>query len=144
MQQVKAVCLNSNKGPKIQVDCIELLENWGVIGDYHAATGSNRQVSLLLDNEIEKIIQAGYTPGIGAFGENIIISGIEIGAISIGDTFVFNESIELLVTIIGKECHTPCIIQQTTGKCIMPETGIFCKVLKGGVIKNGDWINHCK
>ncbi|OZV10211.1 MOSC domain-containing protein, partial [Tissierella sp. P1] len=44
------------------------------------------------------------------------------------------------VTQIGKECHTGCAISQKVGKCVMPKEGIFTKVLKGGIIKEGDKI----
>ncbi|MFX0115373.1 MAG: MOSC domain-containing protein, partial [Candidatus Hodarchaeota archaeon] len=44
----------------------------------------------------------------------------------------------LEITQIGKECHRPCAIGRATGKCIMPEEGIFGSVLKGGIISPGD------
>jgi len=44
----------------------------------------------------------------------------------------------LEVTQIGKECHSHCEIFHRVGECIMPKEGIFAKVLKGGVISEGD------
>lgn len=144
MQQVKAVCINRDKGPKNETEIISLTEDFGVNGDFHAVQGSLRQVSILLESEILKARKLGLNVSNGAFGENIIVSGIEISEVSVGDIFKIAEDAELEVTIIGKECSIPCNIQKVTGKCIMPETGIFCKVLKGGVIKNGDRVGHSK
>ena len=48
--------------------------------------------------------------------------------------------VELEVTQLGKECHTPCAIYHQVGMCIMPTTGIFCRVLAGGPLAPGDAI----
>lgn len=45
---------------------------------------------------------------------------------------------ELLITQIGKECHSQCIIGQTVGRCIMPEEGVFAQVLTGGKVEPGE------
>ena len=50
----------------------------------------------------------------------------------------------LEVTQIGKQCHSGCEIYKIMGDCIMPREGIFTKVLKGGVISEGDEINVVK
>ena len=47
----------------------------------------------------------------------------------------------LQVTQIGKECHSGCVIGQTMGRCIMPEEGIFARVLRGGIVRNGDAVD---
>ena len=31
-----------------------------------------------------------------------------------------------------------CAIRQQVGDCIMPRRGVFCRILKGGVVKPGD------
>ena len=74
----------------------------------------------------------------GDFAENIVTEGIDLDKIGIGDRIIVGEDIVLEVTQIGKECHSGCEIQKLVGKCIMPEKGVFTKVLKGGVIKRGD------
>ena len=45
---------------------------------------------------------------------------------------------ELVVTQIGKECHTACEIRRLTGRCAMPTEGIFCVVTRGGTVRAGD------
>ncbi len=46
--------------------------------------------------------------------------------------------IVLEVTQIGKECPAPCAIFRKLGECIMPQQGIFARVIKGGRVRAGD------
>jgi hypothetical protein len=58
------------------------------------------------------------------------------------DRFKAGEA-ELELTQIGKECHgASCAIFKEVGNCVMPKEGIFCRVLKPGVIKPNDRILH--
>ena len=50
------------------------------------------------------------------------------------------DKVVLEVTQIGKECHTACAIRRKVGKCVMPEEGIFTRVIQEGVVKPGDRI----
>jgi len=47
------------------------------------------------------------------------------------------------MTQIGKECHQGCAIYQKMGDCIMPREGVFARVLKGGIIREGDEMQIC-
>jgi len=130
--RVFACCIADKKGiPKNEVPEINLVENFGVEGDAHA--GGERQVSLLAKESVEK---SGLEVPPGAFGENILVEGINLSKIQIGDKIIIDEVI-LEVTHKGKKCHTKCAIFYKTGKCIMPIEGIFARVLKGGKIKKG-------
>ncbi|GAH05809.1 unnamed protein product, partial [marine sediment metagenome] len=50
------------------------------------------------------------------------------------------KDIELEITQIGKQCHSECEIFKQVGDCIMPQEGIFAKVIKPGKINVGDAI----
>ena len=41
---------------------------------------------------------------------------------------------------LSKQCHNGCEIFRLMGDCIMPREGIFAKVLRGGMISEGDEI----
>ena len=71
--------------------------------------------------------------------EIVIVSGIDLRNLPVGTVIKINEVI-LEVTQIGKECHSHCEIFHRVGDCIMPREGIFTKVVKGGVIKEGDTV----
>lgn len=140
MGVIKAVCISERKGTaKDDVREIELIENHGLAGDSHAGDW-HRQVSLLSYDKVrafEKL--ADFSLESGAFGENLLVEGIDLSALPIGTRLVIGEVV-LEVTQIGKECHHGCEIRRQVGDCIMPREGIFARVLVGGRIQVGDGI----
>ena len=103
----------------------------------------HRQVSLLSYEKIEDFKKKGAPVVDGAFGENLTVQGIDLKTLPIGTRLQCNEVL-LEVTQIGKQCHSGCEIFKVMGECIMPREGIFARVLKGGVISEGDEINVVK
>ena len=138
MPQIKAVCVNKCKGQKSEVKNINLIENLGVDGDFHA-NGGERQVSLLAEESIQKMREKGLALLPGAFGENLVTEGIDLLSLAIGQKIRIGE-VELEISKIGKDCPARCQIYYLAGDCIMPREGVFAKVLKGGIIKPGDEI----
>ncbi|MDO4925924.1 MAG: MOSC domain-containing protein [Turicibacter sp.] len=137
MSKVIAICTSEKKGTaKYMVEEATLIENHGIEGDAHAGKW-HRQVSLLALEKIEDFNNKGANVDFGAFGENLVISGIKLNELPVGQKIQIGE-VELEVTQIGKECHTRCAIYYRVGQCIMPKNGIFTRVLKGGKIKVND------
>ncbi len=142
MGKVMAVCISEKKGTqKTRVDEGNFIEEYGIQGDAHAGKW-HRQVSLLSFDTIEDFKARGAEIGNGAFGENVIVQGIDLIHLPIG-TRLACKDILLEVTQIGKECHSHCEIYKKMGECIMPTNGIFTRVLHGGMMKEGDEITVC-
>jgi len=116
-----------------------IIANYGLEGDCHAGSG-HRQVSLLAIESIEKMRHLGLKVGPGDFAENITTSGLELPLLPVGTILEIGPEVVLEVSQIGKVCHTKCAIFRRVGQCVMPEEGIFGRVLKGGKIKPGDSI----
>lgn len=136
--RVAAVSISARKGEKkINQSQITLLENVGAEGDAHA-DGSHRQLSLLALEDIEEMRRLGANVHPGDFAENITTEGVELYTCPVGTRFALGEEVELALTQIGKECHAGCAIRQQAGDCIMPRRGVFCRILKGGVVRPGD------
>ncbi|MDR1532135.1 MAG: molybdenum cofactor biosynthesis protein [Clostridiales bacterium] len=151
--KIVAVCVSERKGtPKSPVSRGVLIENYGLEGDAHAG-GANRQVSLLSAEKIEEFRKgASEVPALqvpdGAFGENIVVKGIDLAALPVGAVFkVFPITglgssglgpAVMTLTQIGKECHSRCAIYDIMGDCVMPREGVFANVLEGGGITAGD------
>ncbi|HAE91029.1 MAG TPA: cyclic pyranopterin monophosphate synthase MoaC [Tissierella sp.] len=115
------------------------IENSGLENDAHSGNW-HRQVSLLGIESFEKMENQGIEGLVpGVFAENITTEGIILYELPVGTKLIIGETIQE-VTQIGKECHTGCAIAKKVGKCVMPKEGIFTKVLKGGLIKEGDII----
>ena len=135
--RIVAVCLSERKGtPKRAVDACTLIPDFGLENDAHAGKW-HRQVSLLDFGQVEAFNARGAAVGHGAFGENLVVSGIDLKAIPVGSRIKVGDA-TLEVTQIGKECHSHCEIYHRVGDCIMPREGIFAKVLTGGEVREGD------
>ena len=139
MPKIVAVCSSEEKGTRKKSVSEGLLrEDYGLVGDAHADCCTHRQVSLLAQESIDKMLALGVKAGPGDFAENITTEGIDLVSLSIGTTISIGEDVLLEVTQIGKECHTPCAIYRQAGVCVMPTEGIFTRVICGGVVKVGD------
>lgn len=140
MGKIMAVCISPERGTaKKETEEGRLVADWGIEGDSHAGRW-HRQVSLLSYEEFTAFCErAGLALPPGAFGANLLISGIDLKSLPVGSTLRSGGAV-LEVTQIGKTCHTDCEIRRKTGDCIMPREGIFARVLKGGVICPGDEI----
>jgi MOSC domain-containing protein YiiM len=137
MGVVRAVCISEKRGtPKKNIHCARLIEDFGLERDAHAGRW-HRQVSLLSWEKIEEFRKKGAQVEEGAFGENLIVSGIDFRELPVGTRLRCGEA-ELEMTQIGKECHSGCAIFRIMGDCIMPREGVFARVLHGGVIREGD------
>ena len=135
--KVLAICISKHKGTlKNEVSEANFIEEFGIEGDAHAGKW-HRQVSLLALEKIEDFRNKGGNVDFGAFGENLVVDGIELHKLPVGQQLQVGEVL-LEVTQIGKECHDKCAIYYQVGECIMPKNGIFTRVLKGGKVKVGD------
>ena len=139
MAIVIAVCKSDQKGTRKE-DVSEgfLEENYGFIGDAHAARCTHRQLSLLAIESINKMRSLGFDISPGDFAENITTQGLEPASLSLGTRISIGKDITLEVTQIGKECHGGCSIHQQIGKCIMPRDGVFTRVINSGLVRKGD------
>ena len=136
---IKAVCISPAKGTEKQnVHHAHVIENWGLENDAHAGNW-HRQVSLLSSQKVVEFTQLGANVADGAFGENLLVDGIDCRTLPVGTKLKCGDVL-LEVTQIGKECHSGCAIFKRVGTCIMPHEGIFARVLHGGDIQEGDTI----
>ncbi len=137
MGKIQAVCISEKRGTqKKALPQVRILENFGLEGDAHAGNW-HRQVSLLSYERVKEFEQKGIQVEAGAFGENLLVSGIDFKMLPVG-TKLRCQNVLLEITQIGKECHSHCEIFHAVGDCIMPREGVFARVLQGGIVKVGD------
>ena len=135
--EITAISISEKKGvPKKNVRRALLEKEHGIVGDTHF--GSERQVSLLALESIEKMKEKGVNVKPGDFAENITTQGIDLSKLSPGMRLKIGKAVVLEITQIGKDCHERCSIYYQAGDCIMPREGIFARVLQSGTIKPGD------
>lgn len=141
MARIVAVCSSRKKGTRKEVLAEGTFrEEFGLVGDAHADCCTHRQVSLLATESIEKMQKLGLKVAAGDFAENLTCEGIDLVALPVGARISVGSDVMLEITQIGKECHTKCAIYRQVGKCIMPEEGVFARVINGGQVKAGDAI----
>ena len=137
MGKVMAICISEKKGTqKRNVHEALFIEDFGLENDAHAGKW-HRQVSLLSYEKIQNFKKKGAPVEDGAFGENLIVSGIDFKNLPVGTRFQSGDVV-LEMTQIGKECHSGCEIYKIMGDCIMPREGVFARVIRGGRIREGD------
>lgn len=140
--RITAVCLSKRKGtPKKNVGSGILKEGFGLENDAHAGDW-HRQVSLLSIEQIKTMEEKGLEVDAGSFAENLTTEGFDLDSVAVGLRLKVGDTAVLEITQIGKECHTRCAIYHKVGECIMPERGVFARVIKGGEVKVGDSIAY--
>lgn len=140
MALVKAINISRQRGTiKTPVNSGKFCVNYGIEGDAHAGNW-HRQISLLAQESIDKMIALGVE-GLepGKFAENITTQGISLHTLPVGTRLLIGPCL-VEVTQIGKKCHQHCEIFKKIGTCIMPQEGIFVKVLSEGRVCPGDTI----
>lgn len=141
MGVIKGICISEKRGTaKHEIEEAILAKDCGIQGDAHAGHW-HRQVSLLSYEKIEEFRKKGADIELGAFGENLIVSGYDFRNLAVGTRFQCGEAV-LEMTQIGKECHSHCEIYKRMGECIMPREGVFAIVLHGGTIRKGDLLER--
>ncbi len=139
--KIVAVNTSKKKGTrKTRVPQSCLLPGIGLQDDAHAGPG-HRQVSLLAQESIDKMVRLGLKVGPGDFAENITTQGLDLVHLPVGTQLRIGGGCLVEVTQIGKECHSRCAIYYQAGDCVMPKEGIFVRVLEGGAIQPGDEID---
>ena len=134
---VRAICISEKRGTeKHFIDEGHFLVDFGIEGDAHGGKW-HRQVSLLSYDKVKAFNERGANVIDGAFGENLVVEGIDFRSLPVGSR-LYAGTVELMMTQIGKECHSHCAIYKRMGECIMPKEGVFAEVIREGVIRPGD------
>jgi MOSC domain-containing protein YiiM len=137
MSVIAAVCRSVAVGTvKAPIAAGTLVQDFGLEGDAHA--GTERQVSLLCRDSVRKMEGKGADLPPGVFAENLLVEGLRIEDVRVGQEYRLPSGAALEVTRIGKTCHSGCAIKRLVGDCIMPREGFFARVTKGGEVRPGD------
>ena len=140
--KIVSIAVSKKKSTKKTVvpEALLVVEH-GLEGDAHAGPW-HRQVSLLASERIEEARQRGLDVTFGDFAENIATTGVDWKTVPVGTRFRMGGKALVEITQIGKECHNKCAVYYSAGDCIMPREGVFCRVIEGGPIRNGDSIEE--
>jgi MOSC domain-containing protein YiiM len=162
---VAAVCRKSEPGlPKFEAEAIQLVEDFGVSGDYHAGklirhrywaakdpTHPNHRQVLLVDTSIyAELSNQGIALKPGMLGENIVVDGIKVMTMAVGYRLELGEALLELT-----EVRTPCsqlnemhpdllnaVTPEVDGQ-VRRNAGMMARILTGGWVRPGDPVIVC-
>ena len=122
--------------PKMDVGEGALLPGLGLVGDAHAGL-NEREVSLIDVAEIERANREyGIEAGPGSFADNLTLEGLDLSTLQVGDRLRVGPTL-LEVVQLGKP-RSPAHTYNFQGVSILPDVGVFCRVLEGGHVERGD------
>ena len=134
--RVVAVCRSLERGKtKEDIRSGFFEKGVGLSGDAHA--GTEKEVSILAQDrvdELSKKTSLSFPPG--AFAENLLIVGLDQAELLPGRRLKVGKAI-LQIIRIGKEAGIPHSYH-FRGHSLLPDFGIFARVLESGRVKNGD------
>ncbi len=157
---VVAVCQKAEPGlPKLEAEAVQLIENYGIAGDYHAGqfvrhrylakkdpTKPNLRQVLLVDTSIlAEVARQEIHLKPGMLGDNITIKGIPVMTLPIGAQLEIGQAL-LEVTEVRNPCHQlnemhPRLLKAVATKVdgqVRRNAGMMARVLKGGWVRPGD------
>jgi MOSC domain-containing protein YiiM len=157
---VTAVCRKSEPGlPKFEAEVIQLIEDFGVSGDYHAGklirhrywaakdpTHPNHRQVLLADTSIYADLSTwGIALKPGMLGENIVVDGIKVMTLAVGTQLELGEAL-LELTEVRIPCSQlnemhPDLLDAVTSEVdgqVRRNAGMMARIIRGGWVRSGD------
>jgi MOSC domain-containing protein YiiM len=113
---------------------VAALQELGFEGCAHGRPGSQRQV-LLVDLETLDALEIGP----GMIRENITTEGLNVNGLLLGASLRVGEAL-LEVTMACTPCGQIEDLRPGLRKAIRGRRGMLCRVVKGGIIRQGDSI----
>lgn len=138
--KLHSICIAPERGQlKTEVPAAVVIEDFGIENDGHGGPWG-RQVTCLDFASVQKVNQEkNMNIGPGQFAENLLIEGIDLKKMAMGDKLKIGSDVVLEVSQIGKEDH-PSVVTRTLGVTLLPYEGLFCRVVSGGSIQKGDTV----
>ena len=122
--------------PMEEVAEVRVVEDSGLEGCAHARSGSPRQV-LLMDSETLELME--LEPGI--VRENITTRGINVNGLNTGQRLLVGAA-QLEVTMVCTPCDLREKIRPGLRRELRGRRGMLCRVIAGGLIRQGDRIDR--
>jgi MOSC domain-containing protein YiiM len=121
--------------PMEELPEVEAIREFGFGGCSHMSTDGKRQV-LLVDRETLDALELGP----GMIRENITTEGLNVNGLQPGQSLRVGEAL-LEVTMPCTPCGQMEDLRPGLRKEIRGRRGMFCRIAKGGTIRQGDTID---
>jgi MOSC domain-containing protein YiiM len=122
---------------RVSLQKATLLEGGGIDGDLK---GRNqiRNLNIMAAEILEQLATEGFQTGPGEMGEQIVVSGVDLGLLKAGDQLRLGESAIVEMVLPRTGCDRFEHIQKHPKGSVRGRLGIMAKVVAGGEIHVGD------
>ncbi len=117
---------------------LDMLEGHGIKNDKFAGKNEDRAVMIIGQKAYDIANNNGMDVSFGSLGENILLD-FDPHTLAIGTILEVNGA-ELEVTQSCTICKSLCKFGDTLPELLANDRGIYCKVIKSGMIVQGDEI----
>lgn len=124
---------NSKGLPRPLVEKLELIEGYGIKNDKFANDDLDKTVMIVGKESYELAKSKGIDLVDGSYGENILFD-FDPHEFDIGDTFRVGDTY-ISITEKCTICNHLSIFSPKLPKLVKNHRGLYCKILKGGLIK---------
>lgn len=144
MSQAQIVAINISSGgipkvsrPSSRVEVAGLQDD----GHNHEKHRTPFQAVCLQDIEkLEELNREGYLLDPGTTGENLTVRGLNVNSLPLGTVLNFSNGVVLELTKVRKPCYVLDAISPRLKEDIIGRCGAYAKVLREGVLKQGESI----
>ena len=141
---IHSIAISPERGQlKTEVPKANVIENFGIENDGHAGDWGRQVTCLSYESLLKTNEKNNLHMGPGDFAENLLLEALNFSEIEIGTRLKLGDTVVIEVTQIGKEDH-PSVVSRTFGVSLLPGEGLFCRVLTGGLLCRGDFVEILK
>lgn len=117
-----------------------LVANYGIEGDRKG--GHPKRNLNIMDTEMLAVLAGeGYPVGPGALGENLILQGVDVGALPAGSRLRIGDSALVEVGRLREPCYKLTALDARMPDAVIGRVGVMARVLHGGAIRVGDVVS---
>ena len=141
--RIASVCVGPGGIPKLAVDAVAVRKT-GLDGDghrYHEHGGAHRAVCLFSVEDCDRLRRdAVPIEGPGAFGENLLIEGLDFERLAPGDRLRVGSQVLLEIHDVREPCKTLQTVDGRFPALMEGRSGFVCRVLEEGTLRPGQGV----
>ena len=121
---------------RVAADRATLVANRGIAGDVKARPG-RRQLNVMFAEAVAELRSDGLRTEPGALGEQLVLAGIDSGALRPGAKIQLGDTAVIELTMVRTPCDRFAHIHKVTEEWAANRIGYMARVLEGGEITLG-------
>jgi MOSC domain-containing protein YiiM len=130
----------NDMGPYIRepLAVAKLIADHGIEGDRKARPNSKRQLNILSREWLAQLTPQGFKTAPGQFGEQIVVEGLAVEKLNVGDRLQLGDAACVEVTMPRTGCERLQAAQESNAEFLLGHVGVMARVVAGGTVRVGD------